>query len=178
MRCGALEGIRREGEGQGRGMMGRQAAKGRGLAREKPPPTMSSPSRDFRGPHVCARLRHPFSQNLQLPCHNWNMLVIWRKSGLAEVASETVSGKCINPAKGGVCATAHGAVRVQPCAPRVVARRARPFRIQKHDAKVWGRGVRWLGRTAPEGALCIPGAWPGARHGRQPRPSCFGPIAT
>ncbi len=43
-----------------------------------------------------------------------------------------------------------------PCAPRVVACRARLFHMQEHDAKVWGRVVRWLGRTAPEGALCIP----------------------
>ena len=34
--------------------MGRQAAKGRGLVREQPPPTISSPSRDFRGPKMVA----------------------------------------------------------------------------------------------------------------------------
>ena len=64
----SFEGIRRKG-GPGRGRMGRQAAKGRGMVREQPPPTISSPSRDFRGPKMvasrflCARLRHPFSPN-------------------------------------------------------------------------------------------------------------------
>ena len=58
---------------------------------------------------ICARdCATLFLKNCrQLPCHNWSMLVIWRESGLVEVASKTVFWKYLNPAKGGACATAH-----------------------------------------------------------------------